>query len=96
MQSPLAPGASNVAVSATLAGLDCNTLYHFRAVATNGAGTTNGANASFTTAACPVLATAPTVATTTASGITAASATLNGTVSSNGRPPRSPSTTGRP
>ena len=49
---PAGAGASNVAVSATL-GVDCNTLYHFRAVATNGAGTTNGANASFTTAACP-------------------------------------------
>ena len=51
-QSPLGAGASGVAVSAAIAGLICNTTYHFRAVGTNGAGTTNGADASFTTSAC--------------------------------------------
>ena len=51
-QSPLAAGATNAAVSAGIAQLACNTLYHFRAVGANGAGTTNGADATFTTAAC--------------------------------------------
>ena len=36
-----------------LAGLTCNTPYHFRAVATNLGGTTNGLDGTFTTAACP-------------------------------------------
>src|SRR5262249_10285958 len=33
--------------------LACGTVYHFRAVATNSAGSANGADASFTTTACP-------------------------------------------
>src|SRR6185295_4981805 len=45
-------GTSFVAVSAAIAGLACNTLYHFRAVATNAGGPANGADAIFTTAAC--------------------------------------------
>ena len=57
---PLAAGATNAAVSATLAPiLACNTLYHFRAIAANSASAgaaTNGADATFTTAACPVTA----------------------------------------
>jgi CSLREA domain-containing protein len=35
-----------------LTGLACQTLYHFRAVATNSGGTTNGSDATFMTAAC--------------------------------------------
>jgi len=38
--------------SAQISGLTCNTLYHFRAVAKNVAGTVNGADKTFTTAAC--------------------------------------------
>jgi hypothetical protein len=51
-QSPLAAGASNASVSATLGGLTCNTLYHFRAVGENSAGTSYGANQTFTTGSC--------------------------------------------
>jgi CSLREA domain-containing protein len=77
-------GSGNVAVAiggGSITGLTCNTLYHFRAVATNAGGTTNGLDATFTTATCPP---APTVVTGTASGITARVATLNGTANPNG------------
>jgi CSLREA domain-containing protein len=36
----------------TVAGLACNTLYHFRAVAASSGGTTNGSDATFTTSTC--------------------------------------------
>ncbi len=42
-------GASAVAVSATSTGLSPNTLYHYRVVATSGAGTREGADQTFTT-----------------------------------------------
>jgi hypothetical protein len=45
-------GTSPVAVSATITGLSCNTLYHFRVVGIN-ANTTNGTDLTFTTASCP-------------------------------------------
>lgn len=79
-QSPLAAGASGVAVSATAAGLTCGSLYHFRAMGVNGAGTTDGGDLTFTTSACL----AATVTTDAASLVTTTGATLNGTVSSNG------------
>jgi FG-GAP-like repeat len=50
-----AMGSGNTAASiggGTITGLACNTLYHFRAVATNTGGTTTGSDATFTTAAC--------------------------------------------
>ena len=52
-----APGAgsSPVAVSAAVGGLVCGTNYHFRAVATNSAGTVNGSDQTLTTVSCPVL-----------------------------------------
>ena len=50
--SPLGAGAVNTAVSAALAGLNCNTTFHYRVVATNSAGTTNGLDGTFTTLAC--------------------------------------------
>ncbi|MBI4293686.1 MAG: DUF11 domain-containing protein [Betaproteobacteria bacterium] len=53
--SPVAPGSGpypNVAVSASLNDLNCNTLFHYRVVATNSAGTTNGLDGTFTTGAC--------------------------------------------
>ena len=52
--SPLASGSSNSAVSASITGLTCNTLYHFRVKAVNGGGTASGSDATFTTSACPV------------------------------------------
>ena len=57
-QSPLAAGATAAPVSVVIAGLTCNTLYHFRAVGASGAGTTNGADATFTTATCGSLSVA--------------------------------------
>jgi hypothetical protein len=82
-QSPLAAGAANAAVSAAVASLTCNTLYHFRVNGNNGVGgTINGADQTFTTASCAP--SAPTVTTAAATSVGATSATLNGTVSSNG------------
>ena len=83
-QSPLPAGAAGTAVSAAIGAFNfsCNTLYHYRVVATNSAGPTNGSDATFTTAACA--ATPATVTTGAASAIAATGATLNGTVSSNG------------
>jgi hypothetical protein len=46
-------GFSGVAVSATLTGLQPNTRYHFRAVATNSLGTKRGGDRYFTTAKAP-------------------------------------------
>ena len=46
-------GNSTTAVSATIAGLTANTLYHFRAKAINSVGTTYGADLPFTTLAPP-------------------------------------------
>lgn len=51
-QSPLAANAANSAVSADLVGLNCNTTFHYRVVATNSAGTTYGADGTFTTGSC--------------------------------------------
>lgn len=53
-RNPLIPasaghGTSDVAVSANLSGLTPNTLYHYRLVAENSAGTTNGSDCTFTT-----------------------------------------------
>ncbi len=77
--SPLAAGASGAAVSAAVAGLACNTLYHFRVKGVNSAGTTNGGDLTFTTSAC-----VPTATTSAATSLSTNGATLNGTVSSNG------------
>jgi hypothetical protein len=46
-------GALPVAVTAAIAGLVPSTTYHFRVVATNGAGTTAGVDGAFTTAMAP-------------------------------------------
>jgi uncharacterized repeat protein (TIGR01451 family) len=51
-QSPLAADAANAAVSADLIGLNCNTTFHYRVVATNSGGTTNGLDGTFNTGAC--------------------------------------------
>jgi hypothetical protein len=76
-QSPVT-GTTGTAVSKAITGLLPSTLYHFRVVGTNSAGTTNGDDASFTTSAA-----APTATTNAASSITTTGATLNGTVNAN-------------
>jgi hypothetical protein len=72
-------GTANVQVSGALTGLSAGTTYHYRLVATNGAGTARGANGIFTTP------TAPVAATGSATSVTVSSATLNGSVDPNGR-----------
>ena len=73
-------GSSAVPVSAPLAGLSSNTLYHFRIVAKNPFGPPrDGTDQMFTTLPNP-----PTVVTTAASLVTQATATLNATVNPNG------------
>jgi phosphodiesterase/alkaline phosphatase D-like protein len=72
-------GSANVAVSRALSGLASGTTYHYRVVATNGAGTSRGADGLFTTSA------APAVVTGAATSVTPTSATLNGSVDPNGR-----------
>jgi len=72
-------GSSAVDVSAELSGLKAGTTYHYRVVATNGAGTDRGSDAVFTTLV------PPDVTTGAASSIGTSSATLNGTVDPNGR-----------
>jgi hypothetical protein len=76
-QSPL-NGYNNNPVSFTVSGLDPNTLYHFRVVASNSAGPTNGADLTFTTATI-----APTAVTVAASPVGFTSATLNGNIIAN-------------
>src|SRR5262249_49928196 len=46
-------GSTAQAISASVSGLVCGTLYHFRAKGTNTSGTTLGSDATFTTSACP-------------------------------------------
>jgi len=71
-------GATTVAVSAAVAGLSQNTLYHYRVVGTNSAGITNGGDGTFITAG------SPTVSTNAATNLSTSSATLNGTIIPNG------------
>ncbi len=61
--------------SQPITGLDPNTTYHFRAIATNSGGTSHGADRTFKT-----LASAPAVTTKPATGLGAVLATLNGTL----------------
>jgi hypothetical protein len=49
----LGSGAAPLPTSAAVAGLACNTQYHFRARASNAFGSTNGGDLTFTTSACP-------------------------------------------
>jgi hypothetical protein len=72
-------GTANVGVSASLSGLAPAVTYHYRLVATNGAGTSRGVDGVLTTSS------APAVVTGAATDVTATSATLNGTVDPNGR-----------
>jgi hypothetical protein len=78
--SLLPDGSKNTVVVATLSSLAPTTTYHYRAVATNNAGSVVGGSQSFTTL--PV--TQATVTTEPASGITIAAAKLNGKVNPHG------------
>jgi hypothetical protein len=75
---PTVSGSTATAVTAAIAGLTPNTLYHYRVNGVNGSGTTNGNDMSFTTGPPP-----PTVVTTAATGIGLNTATVNGTVNAN-------------
>jgi hypothetical protein len=68
-------------VSANIASLSANTVYHYRIVAINPAGTRRGSDRTFTT----LSATGPPVVTTSAAtNVTASSATLNGSLDPHG------------
>jgi phosphodiesterase/alkaline phosphatase D-like protein len=69
------------AVGANVTGLTANTLYHFRVVASNAAGTTMGSDRTFTTL---TPTGAPVVITNAASNVTTSSATLNGSLNPHG------------
>ncbi|WP_395737483.1 cadherin-like beta sandwich domain-containing protein [Prosthecobacter sp.] len=73
-------GSTSVALTQALTGLQANTTYHFRIVATNSGGTAVGSDLTFTTLPDPPLA-----FTTAANSLTNNSATLTGTVNPNTR-----------
>ncbi|HVT74873.1 MAG TPA: peptidoglycan-binding domain-containing protein [Candidatus Paceibacterota bacterium] len=77
--STLGSQTGNASFNSNISSLTCNTLYYFRAYATNTAGTGYGSILSFTTSAC-----APTVTTQAASSIANSSATLNGNITATG------------
>jgi hypothetical protein len=68
-------------ITANISGLMANTVYHFRIVATNSAGTTHGGDRTFTTLSATG---APVVVTNPATFIASFSATLNGSVDPHG------------
>lgn len=70
---------SSTAVSASVAGLDPQTIYYFRINAQNVYGTVNGTMQTFTTQG-PAAAASPVVTTQVASPVTTTTATLRGTV----------------
>jgi hypothetical protein len=73
----VAAGTDTQAVERVLTGLRSGTLYHYRLIATNTAGTTVGADATFTTTGSPPpAATPPTVTTRSATAIGTTTATL--------------------
>jgi hypothetical protein len=74
-------GNTYLNVSANISSLSASTVYHFRIVATNSAGTTYGADQVFAT----LSATGPPVVTTNpATNVTSSSATLNGVLDPHG------------
>jgi hypothetical protein len=76
---PVAAGNAAVQVSAALTGLEPNTTYTYRLVATNSAGTSSGEDRTFTTASSALFAD-----TGAASAVTATGATLAGTADPRG------------
>jgi hypothetical protein len=77
-------GTSRIRVSAAVGGLQPNTRYHFRAVATNAAGVTRGGDRSFTTAKTP---TSVTLTPSTTRPIWGSGLTITGKVSGQGSIP---------
>jgi len=76
----LGSGTSAVAIgNGNIASLQCNAVYHFRAVVTSAGGTVRGSDATFRTTAC-----LPTVVTGAATSVTRKSVVLNATVNPNG------------
>ena len=74
-------GNAYLSISANIRGLTANTVYHYRIVATNSAGTRFGNDRTFTT----LTATGPPVVTTSpASNMATSSATLNGSLDPHG------------
>jgi hypothetical protein len=71
-------GSASVEVSEPISGLTAGTTYHFRIVATNGAGTSKGEDKTFTTTAAPV------ATTEAATAVKGKEATLNATVNPRG------------
>jgi len=69
------------AVGANVSGLTANTLYHFRVVASNAAGTTMGSDRTFTTL---TVTGPPVVITNAATNVTTSSGTLNGSLDPHG------------
>ena len=69
------------AVGANVSGLTANTLYHFRVVASNGAGTTMGSDRTLTTL---TPTGSPVIITNGATNVTASSGTLNGSLDPHG------------
>jgi streptogramin lyase len=70
-------GAAPQAVSAAITGLSSGATYHYRVVASNGAGTTNGLDQTFSALAFPIVSTEP------ATSLGQLSVTINGTVDPN-------------
>ena len=79
--APSQTGSTYRTVSANISGLNANTIYHSRIVATNSAGTSLGSDRTFTT----LTATGPPVVTTSpATNVASSSATLNGSLDPHG------------
>jgi uncharacterized delta-60 repeat protein len=76
----LGSGSTSVNMTQSLTGLQANTTYHFRIVATNSGGTAVGSDLTFTTLPDP-----PVAVTSNANSITNTTATLAGTVNPNNR-----------
>ncbi|MGB8320483.1 MAG: hypothetical protein WCE54_20285, partial [Ignavibacteriaceae bacterium] len=79
-QSPLSAGANDVNVTASISGLQPNTLYHFRIQATGNGNTVNGSDATFTTSSS---GSAPGVTANSVSNITANTAILSAVINPN-------------
>ncbi|MBZ5535027.1 MAG: hypothetical protein LAO31_03650 [Acidobacteriia bacterium] len=76
-------GSSDISFTAGLTGLAANTTYHYRAVASNSAGTFNGSDMVFTTAG---ISLPPRAISNSAGSITAVTAVVSGVVNPNGSP----------
>ena len=77
-------GSTPTSVSAPIAGLLPGTLYHFRVIATNSAGTSPGGDVTFMTLTVQPVVSVPAVATAPASQVTSTGALLSGTLDPNG------------